>query len=236
MNRWKLLLAAAVVGSVAMGVRAEDKKVTFFGQVEFLTYSDAFEKAEEHWDKVIALDTEGVDDFGGSISSDKKTEGGIGVRLGALLATPVKGVSVGGSLGFINGPSFEGNEVLDGDTYSDKIKSQVIRALVESKYSLPMGKNFQARLGLGLGLAQVEVEHDFVNGGNVQEHPDYSVSGGSTARYTKMTWEVGPAIAFVSEKVGVELAVTYSQIPSVKSDQFQEFKWNPIGVRLGVEF
>jgi hypothetical protein len=53
----------------------------------------------------------------------------------------------------------------------------------------------------------------------------------------KLTWEVGPAIAFVTEKVGVELALTYAQMPTAKNSQtFQEFKWNPFGIRLGVEF
>jgi hypothetical protein len=46
MNRWKLFLGILVVGCVVRGVQAEDKMVSFFGGIEYLTYSDAFEDKE----------------------------------------------------------------------------------------------------------------------------------------------------------------------------------------------
>lgn len=99
MKRWKLMLATAVVGSIAMGVRAEDKKIKFFGQIEYLTYSDAFEKLEKFNDEVMS-DMQSDSNFS-AITRNTETNGGTGFRIGALAATPVKGMSVGGSLGYI---------------------------------------------------------------------------------------------------------------------------------------
>lgn len=240
MKRWKLMLATAVVGSIAMGVRAEDKKIKFFGQIEYLTYSDAFEKLENLNDETSSV-IQSISDVS-AFTRNTDTEGGTGFRIGALAATPVKGMSVGGSLGYIMGPKFE-----DSVSYSyddgfsnydakakDEVESNVWRLLAEAKYSYPIGEKFQARLGLGLGLASLKVE-------NKSNYEDTDVvdneSMSSSITTTKLTWEIGPAIAFVTDQIGVELALTYSQMPSAENMQtFQEFDWNPFGVRLGVEF
>ncbi|MBL8024731.1 MAG: hypothetical protein JNK54_10720 [Elusimicrobia bacterium] len=68
---------------------------------------------------------------------------------------------------------------------------------------------------------------------------DWDASGSykTSITTTKFTWEIGPAIAYVTEKMGVELALTYSQMPSAEDmNSFQKFDWNPFGIRLGVEF
>jgi opacity protein-like surface antigen len=225
MNRWKLMLAAAVVGSVVMGVRAEDKKIKFFGQIEYLTYSDAFEKNEK-----LTKDT--AADISGLISESHDTGSGVGFRIGALTDSSLKGIAIGGSLGYIMGPSYEGKINYDNGTPKTDVtknSSNLWRLMAEAKYSYPIGDKFEARLGLGLGLATLKVEEEYSETG--EQGYDKSLTT------TKMTWEIGPAIAFVTEKVGVELALTYSQMPSAENmETFQEFDWNPFGVRLGVEF
>ncbi|MBK8575448.1 MAG: outer membrane beta-barrel protein [Elusimicrobia bacterium] len=239
MKRWKLMLATAVVGSIAMGVRAEDKKIKFFGQIEYLTYSDAFEKLEKSNDEGLSL-AQANSDYSG-ISRDKDTASGTGFRIGALAATPMKGVSVGGSLGYIMGPEYNdtvGYTYDDGfDSYTAKEKdeneSNLWRLMAEAKYSYPMGEKFQARLGLGLGFANLKVENKY----SYEDDSRDSFSENKSISTTKLTWEIGPAIAYVGEKIGVELALTYSQMPSAENmETFQEFDWNPFGVRLGVEF
>lgn len=233
MNRWKLFLGILVVGCVVRGVQAEDKMVSFFGGIEYLTYSDAFE------DKEGSLNDLGL---------NPTTSGGVGFRAGALFQTSVKGLKVGGSLGYILGPSIEGNRsyILDsldinGDVVgtvevqnTKKDESDVWRAMAETKYSVPLGNRVHARLGFGLGLATLHIENNSswkiveTGGGESTSH---------SLKTTKLTWEIGPAIAYVGDTIGVELALTYAQMPSAEDmNTFQKFDWNPFGIRLGVEF
>lgn len=258
MKRWKLLSGAVVVGCIAMGVHAEDKKVTFFGAIEYLTYSDAFEKNEKAFNDGSKIATASEIEWGPgdghdinnldadqTLTSDTKKSDGTGFRIGALALTPVKGLKVGGSLGYVMGPSFEGNQTVNADngvdSYSDHYKwkdeSNLWRVMAESKYSYPLGEKFQARLGFAIGVASVKVTEKYSNDYSDSDGFTTSASSNQSMTTTKLTWEVGPAIAFVTEKVGVELALTYAQMPTAKNSQtFQEFKWNPFGIRLGVEF
>lgn len=240
MKRWLMFSAVCVISSATMTVHAEEKRVHYFGQVEYLTYSDAFKKVENSWDSWMAVIQDSLDP-GDSLSSDKTTTGGVGGRFGALVTTPIKGFSLGGSLGFIKGPSFEANRTVLRTSPTGffekenlKFESTIVRGLIESKYDVPLGEAFHARVGLGLGLAQVENTSHYA-----YESSHYAPDSGDTSMHTtKFTWEVGPAIAYMTKTVGVELAVTYSQMPKLGPTNVwaNEFKWNPFGIRLGVEF
>ena len=235
-----LFSATCVISSATMAIHAEERRVHYFGQIEYLTYSDAFKKVENNWDSWMAV-IGGTLDPGDSLSSDKKTTGGAGGRLGALVTTPIKGFSLGGSLGFIKGPSFEANRTVlrtvpagFSEKENLKFESTVVRGLIESKYDVPLGEKFHARVGLGIGLAQVENTSHYS-----YESSHFAPESGDTSMHTtKFTWEVGPAIAYVTKTVGVELAVTYSQMPKLGPTNVwsNEFRWNPFGIRLGVEF
>lgn len=255
MKRWKLMLAAAVVGSVALGVRAEEKRITYFGQIEYLTYSDAFEEKEGAVNKRFNQFRDQLLVPEETMNTETDTTNGLGFRLGALTRTSIKGLTIGGSLGYILGPSFEGN--LD-STFDDGVdvgtikenwetKSNIWRLMAETKYSVPMGEKFQARLGFGLGFAKLNIKDTYsrdLTGVDIgfygdPTYPDYpyQASYDKSMSTTKFTWEIGPAIAYVGESIGVELALTYSQLPSAEDmNTFQEFDWNPFGIRLGVEF
>lgn len=243
MKRWQMLSAVIAVTCIASGLHAEYKKLTFFGQAEYLTYSDAFEKAEDSFNKTVDSNKMGLDPYD-TLTSNNKTAGGVGFRVGAMAATPVKGLTVGGSFGYIMGPSFEGKETIvhddgtDVNTYAYKWKdeSKLWRYMGESKYSVPLGEKLQARVGFAIGLASLKVTQkytedfygDLTNGSYSETHSNTTL---------KLTWEIGPAIAFVTDQIGVELALTYSQMPgAVDKNTFQEFNWNPFAVRLGVEF
>jgi opacity protein-like surface antigen len=140
------------------------------------------------------------------------------------------------------GPKFEdsttysydnGGLVVYDATEKDETESNVWRLMAEAKYSYPLGEKFQARLGLGLGLASLKVENKYYYEDDV--FGAYSENNSITT--TKLTWEIGPAIAFVTDQIGVELALTYSQMPSAEDmNTFEKFDWNPFGIRLGVEF
>ncbi len=256
MKRWKLMLATAVVGSIAMGVRAEDKKIKFFGQVEYLTYSDAFEEKENAVNKRFDQFRDQLAIPDEVMTTKTDTSNGLGFRLGALTSSPLKGLTIGASLGYILGPSFEAK--LDG-TYDDgtdygtvnekwESKSNVWRLMAESKYSVPISEKFQARLGFGIGFAKLQIKDTYsrdvtgdLQGGDYDDpsYPlyPYQTNHDKTINTTKFTWEIGPAIAFVTDQIGVELALTYSQMPSAENiETFQKFDWNPFGIRLGVEF
>lgn len=243
MKRWQMLSAVIAVTCIASGLHAEYKKLTFFGQAEYLTYSDAFEKNETAFNDMVA---EGTNELGAdeTLTSSKKTAGGVGFRIGAMAATPVKGLTVGGSFGYIMGPSFEGKETFvydDGsfvqkNDYKWKDESKLWRYMGESKYSVPLGEKLQARVGFAIGLASLKVTEKFTDD-SFGNFGTYSTSETHSNTTLKLTWEIGPAIAFVTDQIGVELALTYSQMPgAVDKNTFQEFNWNPFAVRLGVEF
>ncbi len=236
------IMCSLLVAGAAMGVRAEDRRVHFFGQLEYLTYSDEFEKNEKSFSDYVS---EVSDSYGASgvVSGSNETKAGTGVRIGAMVAAPIKGLTIGGSLGYIMGPSYEGKMTSDYDNgfiafhENEKVKdtSNLWRLMAEAKYSVPMGEKFQARLGFGVGLATLKVEDKY----SYEQTGDFedSTSLNNSITTTKMTWEIGPAIAYVTDKIGVELAVTYSQMPSAEDmNTFQQFDWNPFGIRLGVEF
>lgn len=243
MKRWRLLSAVMAVSCVATGVRAEYKKLTFFGQAEYLTYSDAFEKNEALFKELVDADRAslGVSE---SLTSNTKTAGGVGFRIGAMARTPFEGLTVGGSLGYIMGPRFEGKENIlfdDGVNTQSSIEkwedeSKLWRYMGETKMSLPVGEKLQVRVGFAMGVAALKVTEKVT----VDEAGDF-VTGSATSKHSistmKLTWEIGPAIAYVTDQIGVELALTYSHMPGAEDlNTFQEFKWSPFGVRLGVEF
>lgn len=233
MKRFISWTAVLGLSCLVTGLHAESKKITYFGEVEYLTYSDAFEEKENTFNE-----------WGWNI----KTSGGAGVRAGILKTTLVKGLQMGGSLGYILGPSFEGNrsdvvESLDVEGHvvgyveiKSKVKdeSNIWRLMAESKYSVPLGDRFQARLGFGIGVAMLHIEENISN--ELVGGPSFG-SENHSLNTTKITWEIGPGIAYVSGNIGIELALTYSQMPTaINNMTFQEFDWNPLGIRLGVEF
>ncbi len=238
MNLGRILSTSIVVSFFALGLRAEYKKITFFGQAEYLTYSDAFEKAENSFNQMVnktAADTAGF----GTVTSNVKTSGGAGFRIGAFAPSPLKTLMVGGSLGYVAGPSFKGEEKIQYDDEShynttSEDTAKLWRYMGETKYSVPLGNKFQARLAFALGIAALKVKHKVTVDDSDAPGPvttDHSIST------MKLSWEIGPAIAYVTDRIGVELALTYAQMPSAEnSNTFKQFDWNPFGVRLGVEF
>lgn len=243
MKRWRLLSAVLAVSCVAPGLRAEYKKLTFFGQAEYLTYSDAFEKNEKLFNEMVGADRASLS-ADESLTSDTKSKGGVGFRIGAMAKTPVEGLTVGGSLGYIMGPRFEGKEnillddgvVTQSSTEKWEDESKLWRYMAETKMSVPVGEKFQARIGFAIGAAALKVTEKIT----ASESGDLA-NGSITSKHSistmKLTWEIGPALAYVTDQLGVELALTYSHMPDAEDlNTFQEFKWNPFGVRLGVEF
>ncbi len=246
MIRLKSTILFFVAICMAVGVRSEGNKITYFGAVEYLTYSDAFKEKEDAFNETVSQLKNSLT-AGQTLTSNTESSGGVGFRVGALANVPTKGFQIGGSLGYIIGPSFIGNinfplETLDiygnpvGTTQVEieqEENSSVIRLMTESKYCHSFGKNIQVRLGVGIGIANLHLEgksSDQIGSETVRSefHSSNSI---------KLTWEIGPAIAYVTENLGIELALTYSQVPSAKNTEtFREFDWNPFGVRLGVEF
>lgn len=241
MKQSRILSTAIAVMCVATGLRAENKKITFFSQAEYLTYSGAFEKSEDAFNKDVSGDR--TDNLGmAEVTSNNKTAAGAGFRIGVFAPSPLKNIRVGGSFGYIMGPSFTGKENVHYNSgVNDAVKvedtSHILRYMGETRVNYPLGEKFQARLSFALGFAALKVSEKVSlseSGGGAEP---YSSTDKHSINTIKLSWEIGPAIAYVTDQVGVELALTYAQMPSAQDmNTFQEFKWNPIGVRLGVEF
>ena len=238
MNLGRIFLTSVVVSFFALGLRAENKKITVFGQAEYLTYSDAYQKAENSFNQ--GVDKDRADTAGsGTVTSNVKTTGGAGFRIGAFAPSPLKTLMVGGSLGYVVGPSFKGEEKIhydDGSHYNTTSEdtAKLLRYMGETKYSVPLGDRFQARLTFALGLAALKVKYKATVDDSDAAAP---VTTEHSINTMKLSWEIGPAIAYATDRIGVELALTYAQMPSAEnSNTFKQFDWNPFGIRLGVEF
>ncbi|MBL8024732.1 MAG: hypothetical protein JNK54_10725, partial [Elusimicrobia bacterium] len=78
MKGWTIV-CSLLVAVAAVSLRAADRRVNYFGQLEYLTYSDAFEKNEKKFrdDLLEAYGSDGI------VSGSNETKGGAGARIGA---------------------------------------------------------------------------------------------------------------------------------------------------------
>jgi hypothetical protein len=216
----------------------KDRKFRLFTAMEYWMIGNAYQDIRDAWDK-------DVQDFDESTLS-RKLSVGTGVRVGAFVPSRLKGVDFGGSVAYITGPKaeFKVSETLlapPAAVYdqTDNYKTHFVRILAEGRKSFTVSKKVDVRLGAGIGVASGKFENDYTcdaTGGG-------SCYGESvTKSFSGLTYEAGPSVVLKGESVNVEFGVVYAVFPKMKSFEtsmnstIMEFKWNPIGLRMGMEF
>jgi opacity protein-like surface antigen len=233
--------------------------VRFFTQLEYWTPAGAFEQAEDYWDGTLAAQLAAVNanapQFGAFGALDSDISEGLGARAGVGVSAG-GGWEWGGSLGYVKGPSadfgyyttiwdfsFSTTDPIATRAMSDEYDTSFLRLLLEGRKRFSLGGSMEFRLGAGAGLAKGNLQRTFRS----LTHPnpayipglDTVLSADVDESWTGFTWEAGPSVAFVREKWEAELAVVYASFPKTSKGAgqgFSEFKWNPLGVRLGVAF
>jgi hypothetical protein len=241
LKKWYMAMLAGLMTLSATGVSAGDvaeRKLRFFGQLEYWTTDDAFEKNEselnEYVDSVVASLPPG---FLTTVNKEFNVDPGNGARLGVLY--PVQpSVLIGGSLGYITGPknktSYYLSDGVDFETTAIEEKTTFVRALVEVRKHFKLTDALGLRLGGGIGIAQGKIKQSFFyndsfGGGPFGNNPSKTWSG--------VTWELVPSLLVKAGKTNFEIGVAYADFPGLKEDSdFNKLDWTPFGIRLGLEF
>lgn len=224
-----VLLALMFIGGGAAFAESS-RKIKLFGQIEYWSTEDAFKDTKDAF-------TASVEDpdspfFEGS----NKVDAGVGGRFGFLSPIAENGFLLGGSLGYIKGP--KGTFTLsDGDNPStnnlhQEDETTFIRALAEARKHFTINEKVGIRIGAGLGLAKGKIEETY--SGKLFSTP---FSGSASKTWTGVTWEISPSILFKAGETNIEFGITYASLPTLDEDaEFFQFKWNPFGFHLGLEF
>jgi opacity protein-like surface antigen len=206
----------------------------FFAQIDAYEKEDAYEATEKDW-------KDALQGAGGIVSLDSEIRGALGGRLGMFFPIEESRFELGGSVGYIVGPW--GKFTIDETVFSQRVTSKdeyrtdFPRALLETQFRIPLSDRAEFRLRGGAGVTRGRLTRDyslgiagFFSGSTIQNESE---------TWTGFTWEAGPSFAYVGESVVVDLGVMYAEFPKMKANQdknLSEFKWNPIGVRLSIEF
>lgn len=224
---------AAMFGGTGDVEPAGERLMKIFTAVEYWTAANAYEEVEDLWNADIQLFE------AGTMSS--KVSAGKGLRLGVLFPTSLKDFHWGGSIGYVVGPEatfdvFEADSTVSFDQ-RDAYKTRYVRVLTEVRKGFPLSDRVAVRLGAGVGVGRGRIDEEFnCTPTGFGSCSDVSWSDTSVG----LTYEAGPSIVYTGPIVNVELAVVYAGFPKldVATDSGIDIDatWNPIGVRLGMEF
>lgn len=202
----------------AAGFKSESPRLRFFTQADYWLEGDVWEEAQGYYNQINSV----------NVDVDK---GGPALRVGAFLPLPNKNLKMGLSFGYIQGPglSVTAPSLLPGSFIKGDLR--FTRLLAEGLYEIPLGSNLSFRLHGGLGEAWGRIDSDIylIYGGNVfYRSKDYVTMQG-------FSWEVGPSIAIVGERIDVELGLAYTEFP--KYEKYgSKIEWHPYGARLAIMF
>jgi hypothetical protein len=218
-----MAILASLFGSALVNA-AQEPRVRGFGQIDYFLKDSAYKEIEN----VLKKDMESDESFKSDVSA------AIGVRVGAFLPTSVKGLEWGGSLGYLKGPAGKFTRGNNTEYFHDNYKTTFIRVLFEAQQRIPVSGAFEIRARAGLGLAKGKLKNDYY-----ETDGSSGFSQSNTKSWTGLSWEVGPSVAYVGERVNVDFGVVLAGFPTMKKDNskaLSEFKWTPMGIRLAVEF
>ena len=226
---------AVCVGMFILGVfclpwelKAEEKPLSFFGQVEYWGKGDAHKEEKE--DMIN----------GGTDISD-----GFGVRAGIMSSLKVPGVKIGGSLGYVKGPGADSNDVthpggmpLASETFSSSTDMDFFRVLIEAQKAFELNPKIEFRVRGGAGVARGRLKNHATD---VFRNESGVITGemewNDTESWTGFTGEISPSFAFNLGGTVLDIGLVYAWFPTHKeSEEFYKVKWQPFGLRLGVEF
>lgn len=231
-----LFLGIFVLLASVCDLHAEAARPAWLFRLQSWGANDAFDGDEKSLRQAMDFL---VNDVGYDTASfEMEKSGGWEIRTGVLFERSDTGWAVGPSIGYIKGPESTVDIVArspgnDGTAhYTDK--TQFVRALVEVAKTVPLTDSIAFRLGGAAGIARGKIET--TNGRNTGSFvtvvglpPTFSGSHD----WTGVTWEISPTFIFGHFEIGF----SYASFPKMKeNDDYNEFKWNPYGLILGVRF
>jgi hypothetical protein len=210
-----------------------------FWQLDLWTRDGAFkddeDAASEFLSDLVAI---GYDSSYGSFEAS----GALGLRAGVMRSWPAAGVEWGGSLGYVWGPSekvsLTGNSASSGDGRVDsETTTGFVRMLLEGLKRFPIGRRAEVRLRAGAGLASGRIEAEDRYSGSFVSVLGFPTTASASDSWVGFTWEVMPSLVLPLGDLNVELGIGLAGFPTMKETaDFNEFRWTPTGLRLGLEF
>ncbi|GEM_PF-4385141 len=228
------------LGSAALVPNGTKPQVPkFFASLDYFNVADAY---KDYLDTLqptanLFVKTVGYD----SASYKSKITTGIGVRWGVLLPLQTEATYLGGSLGYITGPTNETNWDLrsrsgGNATSREYSKTTFWRLLGEIRKTIPLSDLVSLDLGAGLGLAFGKMEDELTNTGSLVTVLGLAPKYAFSQSWNGITWEVAPRITYQWENMSGSIGVRYAGLPTMDStENLDKFKWTPFGffVELG---
>jgi len=209
-----------------------------FWQVDFWTGNDAFEEDEEAARRFSAsLLSIGYDAAQGSVQNS----GGLGLRFGLLFPT-MTGWDIGGSAGYVAGPTQDVTVIALSRAAGDgmlveEAETDFYRFLFEAQKEVPLSRWVGLRLrgGAGWAAGKMRVRDQYT--GTFVSLLGYPASAEYVNGWGGFTWEVMPSFVFRGNWANFEVGLGWAGFPKMEeTDDLNEFAWNPLGFRLGLEF
>ena len=238
---WVVLAVAGVRPAAALDY--DGGKVRFFTGLEYWTAGGAYKNTKDDWQSSVNDANNAGGGSSGSMSSS--ITGGPGVRAGAFFKTPLKGLELGGSLGYVAGPhskfTVDTGDSISGFHETDEYTTHFVRAMVQGQQRFPVSEKVDVRVGDGIGFASGHLQDDYHCTGMKDGacFADENVSN----NFSGLSYEVGPSVAYTGQMVNVEFGIVYAGFPKMKEFTIEDgnfnvlsLKWHPFGVRLGMEF
>ena len=242
--KWPTIVLAALALSASPALQADPwlfppagpdrafRNKRFQVEAEYWSKDEAFKKAEQGFKRDVSR-AAGVFKSASGVS---RVTAGQGVRL--LYSVPWKaraGLAV--SLGYVKGPQrTKSVHLVDqdfGSFHSDTdTEPSFWRILFEPSMALiNRGRwSLGGRAGVGYGFARIAIHGGLTEGGRSYDlFHVYSWRG--------FTWEAGPTLTWSAPSMDLTTGVSFAVFPTRKEDAMHdEFKWRPVGLRLGVRF
>ncbi|HRY30609.1 MAG TPA: hypothetical protein P5079_11315 [Elusimicrobiota bacterium] len=210
-----------------------------FGQIDYWLKDSAFEEEEKALKDVTGeLIVLGYD----ASSANYSISNGLGIRGGLLFPVGDGTFHIGGSVGYIWGPTWEsetnGYSWSYGNGRSEREDTvNYLRFLLEAKKAIPLNNDVDFVFRGGLGLASGRMETTITNSGTFVTALGASTSSSQSETWSGFTWEFLPSLLIKGNGVNIEFGVGFAQFPTLKeTEDFYEFEWAPIGFRAAVEF
>jgi hypothetical protein len=230
--------AAVTVAGVRAGFAQSDVMPKRFVQIELYGRDNAYDNFEDILNDSVS------DPFSPYIAGGGEIKGGMGIRAGLLFPTRQKGEHVGGSVGIVMGPSGRVS-ASDGlspslNNYSLESKTQFVRVMLEGRKQFDLSPKVAFRLGAGLGLARsktTEVYREVLSGSG-NHHEVFNTRSG-------FSYEIATSVLFSVWRNKIELGIAYDGFPEIRSfkdsilrptEYRKSYRWNPISLRIGMEF
>jgi len=230
--------AAVTVAGVSVGFAQSEITPKRFVQIELYGRDTAY----DNFDNIL---NDSVNDpFSPYSAGAGEIKGGIGMRAGVLFPTQEKSECLGGSVGFVLGPSGRVS-ASDGlspslDNYSLESKTQFIRVMLEGRKQFDLSPKVAFRLGAALGLAHGKTTEVYreVSSGLGLKHEVFNTRSG-------FSYEIATSMLFSLGRNKIELGIAYDGFPEIRSfkdsilwptEYRKSYRWNPFSLRIGMEF